>query len=234
LIGPPGIGKSAILRAVAAGAQNAGVPRRPIFCEQGATPKAFLTTLAQQVSISQARSNPGERAELGRLPVATLKRLVLPGLRSGRYALLLDHFGMVQGAYAKLLEDLTDRAQVPVVFAARSLDPRQSGRLWWIAVGHAIVEVPPLIPGAARRLIVRCLQKGGAHLPDREAFISGLVRIAQGNPGMISRLCGMAASGRYQIGGRTDFRLLLLDRDVQDVQEQIDAESSRRLTGPVS
>jgi hypothetical protein len=234
LIGPPGIGKSAILRAVAARAGKAGVPCRPIYCEQGATLKSFLTALARQLSVPEAGWDTGEAAARGRLSVGKLKRLVLPRLRSERYALLLDHFGLVRGAYATFLEKLTDRAKIPVVLAARSLDPRESGKLWWIAVGHATVAVPPLSPGEARRLIERCLEKGEGPLPDREAFIGELVRTAHGNPGVITRICEMAASGRYQIGGRTDFRLLLLDRAIEDVQARIDAESRVPLRGPVS
>ncbi len=151
LVGAAGVGKTAILRAVAERASKARDPHRPIYCGQGSTLKAILTSLARQLLILEAPQITRSEGTLGRLSVGKLKRFVLPRLRSGRYALLLDHFGLVRGAYATFLEELTDRARVPVVFAVRSLDPRESGRPWWIAVGLETVEVPPLSPGEARR-----------------------------------------------------------------------------------
>lgn len=233
LVGEAGIGKTAILRAVAARAQRARDPRRPIYCGHGSTLKASLISMARQLLLSEAPQVAMSEEALGRLSVGNLKRLVLPRLRSGRYALLLDHFGLVRGAYATFLEDLTRRVKVPVVFAVRSLDPRESGRLWWIAVGHATVEVPPLRFSEARRLIERCLEESRVHLPDRRDFISGLLREAHGIPGIVTRICEMAVDARYQIAGRTDLRLLFLDLTIHNVRDHIEAEAQIPLRGPV-
>jgi hypothetical protein len=159
--------------------------------------------------------------------------MVIPRLRAGRHAVLLDHVGLVRGAYEAFLDGLVEHVRIPVVAAARSLDPTETGKLWWVGCGFERIDVPELTPGAARRLIEVGLDRAGAHLPDRSEFVSALVRKARGNPRVLTRLCQMARQFRYQRSGRTDLRLLWLDMNMQDVQQGIDAEAQIPLRGPI-
>jgi hypothetical protein len=147
--------------------------------------------------------------------------------------LLLDHVGPVRGAYADFLESLMENFSIPIVAAVRSLEPSEAGRLWWIGWNFEKLEVPPLGPVDAHRLVECYLDRAHVILPDRQAFTKGVTTLAQGNPRAISRLCEMAGSPRYHIDGRTDLRLLWLDLKMRDIQQRIDAEAQIPLVGPI-
>lgn len=176
---------------------------------------------------------PSTRLNLGALPLVKLRRLVMPWLRSGQYAVLLDHVGPVCGAYAAFLEEVAGSLGVPIVVAVRSLDRSESGWIWWVGWSFAKIEVPVLRSSEARQLIEKTLDGDRVSLPDRDEFTKGVIRLARGNPAVIIRICRMARSPRYQVGGRTDLRLLLLDGKLLDLQDRIDAESRIPLRGPV-
>ena len=91
-----------------------------------------------------------------------------------------------------------------------------------------------LRPSEARRLIESTLNRECVNLPDREAFVKKLVSLARGNPRTIIRVCELVQSPRYQLGNRTNFRLLLLDLRIRDLQGQIEAEARVPLRGPVT
>ena len=242
LVGTEGVGKTAILRVVADQARQIRDIRRPLYCGHASTLKELLLALAEELLVRDSTPSPSSPSarrpitgrQLSALSLETLRRRVLPRLSSGRYAVLLDHLGPIRGAYASFLEGLGERLGIPIVAAVRSLDPGQTGRLWWIGWKFPIVPVPELTPGEARLLVARRLDEAGLALPDREDFIGTLVRVAKGNPRVITRVCDLARAPRYRVGGRTDLRLLLLDLRLHDLQDLIEAENRIRLRGPVS
>lgn len=236
LIGAPGIGKTAILDAVADRLRQASHLCSPIYCEQAPTLKALLQAIAAELRAENERvpGRPVTRGSLGALSVGKLRWLVEAQLRPGQHILLIDHLRPVRGAYAIFLERLADERKVPIIAAVRSLDPCEAGRLWWIAWSFSKIEVPALRPSESCLVIKRTLDRAGISLPDQEEFIKNVSRVAKGNPRMMIRLCQLAQSPRYQIGGQTDLRLLLLDLKVRDLQERIDAESHIPLRGPVT
>lgn len=248
LVGAAGTGKTAILRAVMDRAEQSCDRRVPIYCKQASTLKTLLRAVAEQLLLQGAArstaqvmgpSSFGTRHQavtphtLSTLSIRKLRRLVVPRLRSGRYVFLLDHVGPVRGAYADFLDSLVENFSVPIVAAVRSLEPAETGRLWWVGWKFEKVEIPELGPGEARQLIERCLERAGATLLDRDDFVRGLLRITKGNPCTIVRLCEMARAPRYRVGGRTDLRLLWLDLKMRDVQQRIDAEAQIKLVGPI-
>ena len=234
LTGEAGMGKTAILRA--AWAQRTQQIRM-LYCPQASTVKAILKSLAEELCESSTNGSTGKEricpfsAETGtrflssRLSVRELRQFVLSALRSRPHALLLDHVGWVRGAYSLFLEELVDCVHVPIVATVRSLDSNDNGRLWWIGWTFQNIVLRALSAREARKVIEDTLDRNGVSLPDREQFITELVRLAKGNPRMIVRICNMAHSVRYQISGRTDLRLLHLDLRLRDLQDRIDAES---------
>jgi hypothetical protein len=248
LLGEAGMGKTAVLRAVAEQARQTCGARVPIYCEHAFTMKMTLKSLAEAL-LDQCTGFPIARQSklssesvhweaksqsLSTLSIRKLRWLVLPRLRSGQYAVLLDHVGPARGAYATFLDELVEDLHVPIVVAVRSLDPQEIGRLWWVGWMFAKIKITALTPSEARQLIENTLCRSGISLPDREEFIKELSTLAKGNPHMITSLCEMARSHRYQVGGRTDLRLLLLDLKMHDLQERIDAEARIPVRGPVS
>ena len=70
----------------------------------------------------------------------------------------------------------------------------------------------------ARRLIDSCLNRARIMLPNRQDFANGVIKRAGGNPRLITRLCELADAPRYQIGGRTNLRLLWIDVKISDLE----------------
>lgn len=106
-------------------------------------------------------------------------------------------------------------------------------KMWWVGWTFAKIQILELTRRAARQLIEETLDRNVVDVRDREHFVRELVRLANGNPRIITRICEMAGASRYKIGGRTDLRLLLLDLKLRDLQERIDAESQIPLRGPI-
>lgn len=249
LVGAAGIGKTAILRAVASHARARGSVRELIYCGQTTTLKIALQCLAGQLlardtaytvpdHLQRQRPIPlnGQIAiprSLGTLTIGKLRRVVMPRLRSGQHAMLFDHAQPIRPACATLMEHLVENRGIPIIVAVRSMYPREIGKLWYVGTTFATIKVPELRPSEARRLIERTLDRQRISLPDREAFIKKLVSLAEGNPRTIVRVCELVRSPRYQLGGRTNFRLLLLDLRIHDLQDQIEAEALIPLRGPV-
>lgn len=247
LVGAAGIGKTAILHAAINRTRARGGARIPLYCGQTSTLKITLRCMAESLLAQEAdgpapdpRDAPipsGREStlprNLGRLSIGKLRRIVVPRLKSGLYTLLLDHVTPVRATKSVFLEYLADSVGVPIMAAVRSLHPREIGWLWWIGLTFTTIKIPALRRAEARQLIERTLERNGADLPDRGCFSKELMRIAKGNPRMIVRVCDLARSPRYQTGGRTNLRLLLLDLDIHDLRDRIEAEANIPLRGPV-
>ncbi|MEW6543766.1 MAG: hypothetical protein AB1411_09150 [Nitrospirota bacterium] len=222
LVGPEGIGKTAVLQTVTARIQREPGMPRPVYCERVGALKELLAGIAEAI----AQEAPGFRAKRpGALRLWTrgkLRRLVVPHLLTGRYALFLDHVVPVHGPVERFLESMVDMGRVPIIAAARSLDPGATGRLWWVGWHFERVEIAPLTPLQSRRLIEQTLDATGLALPDREAFVRELARRAEGNPRLITRLCRMAGSPKYRVGGGTSLDLLLLDNRIHALHASIE------------
>jgi hypothetical protein len=246
LIGAAGMGKTAVFRA--ARDRQTCHTRRLLYCAHASTVKAVLKSLAgelcdRETGIPLSRRQ-GEAwtsgleettsSSVNTLSIRKLRRLVMPCLRSGQYAVLLDHVGPVRGAYATFLDELVECLHVPIVVAARSLHPDENGRLWWVGCRFVKVEMPALTSSEARQLAEETLERNAICLPDRHDFVRELAMLARGNPSIITRICDMARASRYQINGRTDLRLLHLDLQVRDLQDRIDAESRIPIRGPIA
>lgn len=247
LVGATGIGKTAILRAVACRAGTHGGARELIYCGQTTTLKITLQCLAEALLAQDAAcAVPGLEGEapippdrrpamprnLAALPIGKLRQIAMVRL-SGRHAVLFDHVRPVS-ACAAFVGHLVENRGIPIVAAVRSLDSREIGNLWYAGLSFATINVPELRSSEARRLIERTLDRQQISLPDRNAFVEKLVSLANGNPRMIVRLCELARSPRYRTGGRTNFRLLLLDLRIDDLQDRIEEEARIPLRGPVA
>jgi hypothetical protein len=248
LVGAAGIGKTAILRAMAGHAQAHGGARELIYCGHTTTLKIALQCLAGQLlardaacavpDLQRQRPVPSDEQvaiprSLGMLTIGKLRQVVMSRL-SGHHAVLFDLVQPVRPACAALLEHLVENRGIPIIAAVRPSYPHDIGKLWYVGTTFATIKVPALRPSEARRLIERTLDRQRIRLPDREAFDKKLVSLANGNPRMIVRVCELARSPRYQTGGRTNFRLLLLDLRIDDLQNHIEEEANIPLRGPVA
>ena len=218
VVGAAGMGKTAILQAVAQRLLQPGTSRTVLYCGEATKLRKTLQLLAEGL-YDRRGARPTvttgarvvSRRRMARLPIRILRRFVLRYLKAGQFAVLLDHLKLVRGTYASFVDQLVEDVGVPIVAAACSLSPDETGRLWWVGWNFTVIEVTPLSRKDARRLIEHCLDRAHIDLPDRQDFASGVTKRAGGNPRIIVRLCQMASAPQYQVNGRTDLRLLWLD-----------------------
>lgn len=239
LLGAAGVGKTAILQAIAQHLARVGGPRRPLYCSQARTLKVALqsialTLLAQGAMGEPARPSgaslasfrwPVTRRAVGAWSLPKLRRQVVRWLSDSPHVVLLDHIGIVRGSFADMIEELSEDSATPVVIAARSVASEDTGRLWWATWNFQRVAVPALSAGEARQFIEDMLGRTGVSLPDRAGFIKQAVRLTHGNPGLLVRLCTMAQTSICHGGGRTNVPLLLLDAEMHDLQRRLDVEA---------
>lgn len=196
-----------------------------LYCSEATTLRKALQSLAEGLydrygvlPTVTSRPRTTSRHLFARLSVGKLRQFVLPHLRAGGCVALLDHLEVVRGAYTAFWDTLVEDLRVPIVAAVRSLAPDDTGRLWWIGWNFTTIEVAPLSHKDARRLIDSCLDRARILLPDRQDFAKGVIKRAGGNPRLITRLCELAGAPRYQIGGRTNLRLLWIDVKISNLE----------------
>jgi predicted ATPase len=231
LVGEEGIGKTAILQEVIAAARAEQGRYWPLYCSSVRNEKECLEWVAASFHaeygdsiIVEAMDARKIRLPAGkgmafwrRVPRRLLRRIVIPRLRSGRYALVLDHLVPLRSDAHAFFEWLLMEFKVPLIAAVRGVQPKDIGRLWWLDWAFTVVEVPALRLEQVRALIERELRRHRAELPDRAEFARNLAQASRGNPRIITRVCERAGDHRYRMGDQTNLRLLMLDLKIDDL-----------------
>ena len=215
LVGPSGIGKTAILSAVRASSR---LTRVALYSADASTFKSALGGIAQEfcaASSSEQRVRP---------PVSLndLRRFVVAHLQREQHIVLLDHAGSLSLRAADFFESL-HKGGIPLVVALSSLDPAVTGKWWWTVVGFERIIVPPLTLSQTRRLIACLLPPTECDLPERDRFATRIMTLSDGNPALIVALAHQARSPEYHQHGRTNFRLLALDVKLRHLSQRIAA-----------
>jgi hypothetical protein len=231
LVGEAGIGKTAILQEVIAAARAEQGRYWPLYCSSVRNEKECLEWVAASFHaefgdsiIVEAMDARKIRLPAGkgmafwrRVPRRLLRRIVIPRLRSGRYALVLDHLVPLRSDAHAFFEWLLMEFKVPLIAAVRGVQPKDIGRLWWLDWAFTVVEVPALRPEQARALIERELRRHKVELPDRAEFMRNLAQASRENPRVITRVCERAGDRRYRMGDQTNLRLMMLDLKIEDL-----------------
>jgi len=213
--GPPGIGKSSLLLAIAASWDSREEGCMLLYAADCATRRTLLRSVLESLlEVRGSIRGPGSRTI--RTPEA-LRRFVSSARRrelaaavhetvGGRPTIrVLDHLNAHGARLETYVENLLfESTPVVLVTANRA----ELGPLERLLFAVEPFEVPPLPRAQAHELIRRWLPEAPL-----EAH-SDLVRHASGNPGRLHGLARLARKEKYWRGKRLNLRLLELDSNI--------------------
>lgn len=200
ILGPPGAGKSRLIREAVCGAgQDCIVLQRP------GAPHALLIECARQLG---CRS--GRYPTLDRATSIALKPLVLDSLRRTPRCVVIEDLVDADPRMYRFLQQLYYVPSVCLIVSATSRDSLGFLRkLLWdpreeISLGPlGRSEAQCLFDAAADRFELRTLDLGD--------FRRKVLAAARGNPGQIISMCRLAARSEYQTGRHIKFLPLRID-----------------------
>ncbi len=107
-------------------------------------------------------------------------------------------------------------ACTPVWLCARSEHPWDIGRIWPLLVHFHHIQLKPLQPKESQRLVAAAVQEGT--VPEKTlGIVDWLHRHAEGNPKTLCELLDEIAHGRYDFNNPHSLRLLDLDRRIHEI-----------------
>ena len=218
LIGPEGIGKSALIHALVASGIDRCLGRALVTCHECTGVRAIVDAAGEQGSGLPSEGSEGQKEE-----VEARRRPGRPkgGLRDrrsalnrrvqqGRWLFILDHLSSWDPGIRHLLEYLFDY-DVLALGAVRDTGTAVLGNVAKTLWRWDLVKVPPLDKSACQHLqeyLTRGWPLDAARL---QQFHHQLLRVAEGNPGMIVEICRRAEARLDQTESRMDPKLLWLD-----------------------
>jgi hypothetical protein len=186
--GPRGIGKTALLEAA-----RSALDREAIPCGI-----AHATSSLGDITAALARAYV--RVEVAGIAQRRVRGRLLQAAETSRAVLLLDHVVAVTSAMKGFLRSLRGSC-VGVALAVDVDVPRERARIRRWCVSHHEFEVPPLQPGALRRLLSAELHRRSLPAID-VSEATALAREARGRPGFIVRCCELARDRSYWREGK--------------------------------
>lgn len=169
LYGPRGVGKTAVLQALAGRCSAAGL----------AVGTAERTATLADLVAALELAYPGVDVDVTRQRARARLRLAA---ESSPCVLLLDHVGHVGTAFKSLLRSLRGTGS-GVVLAADADNAREHERVRGLHLAHREIELPRLGAASIRALLRKLLATASVAHPPHEDDVERLVHAAEGLPG---------------------------------------------------
>jgi hypothetical protein len=222
IYGPAGVGKTALISKVLAELPR-DMTRLAISVDGLAGLQPFLRALLQNLhEVGDATLLKQLRAE--RVGVGTfkswlksqrtsrLKGAVYRSMQAAGYWVFLDHIPSLTLALAKVVRELVWMLNTPVYLVARGSGVEGVEHLantYWNEHQHLILE--PLPQSAARELLESCIQRFGLARLTLDNFREAVLTMSGNNPGVLVKMCELAAEPRYHYGSRIKTALIHVD-----------------------
>ncbi len=222
ICGPAGVGKTALLSKVRAELPE-DLARSAIFVDGLRGLQPFLrglllnlheigdSTLRKQLR-AEGVGRAGFKTWLKSQPASRLKGAVYRSMQKARYWVFLDHVPPLTLAEAKVVRELVWMLGTPVYLVARGSGREEIGHaanLYWDGPQQLTLESLPA--SAARELLESCIQQLGLARLNLEGFRKAVLSLSGYNPGMLVKMCELAAEPRYHCDSRIKTRLIHID-----------------------
>ena len=222
ICGPAGVGKTALVSKVVAELRQ-DIAGSAIFVDGLLGLRPFLRVLLQNLhdagDSTLRRQLRAEGAGGGNFkswlksqPTSRLKGAVYRSMQTASYWIFLDHVPHLTHAVAKVIRELVWMRNTPVYLLARGSGPEEIGhavKIFWNDRQRLTLE--PLHESAARELLESCIGRFGlAHL-NLDDFREAVLSMSGYNPGVLVKMCELAAEPRYHYGSRIKTRLIHID-----------------------
>ena len=199
IVGPAGIGKTALLRQLR---QNLPL----LICEETSSLRRICDGLERELGWTHRKMNVIER-----------KNRLLPYLRRRGTPVALDHVALTPPRVERFIAHLIHR--VPVWIACRSAQPPDIGAVWQHLYDFVKVELGPLSLRETTTLINAAVADGNVQV-DARLHNNELHRISRGNPRLLEELLIELAAREYVMDSSFGLNLLELDRQIHEVATQ--------------
>jgi hypothetical protein len=222
ICGPAGVGKTALISKVLAELPE-DMARSAIAVDGqvGVQPilRALLqnlhesgdSTLRKQLRAERVRPG-GFKSWLKSQPTSRLKGAIYRSMQMASYWVFLDHVPPLTLALAKVIRELVWMRNTPVYLVVRGSGPAEVGHAantYWDERQHLVLE--PLHESAARQLLESCVRRFGLARLNLDDFREAVLSMSSHNPGVLVKLCELAAEPRYHHGTRIKTRLIHID-----------------------
>jgi AAA ATPase-like protein len=205
VVGPAGIGKTALLRQVR--------QRCPVLvCEETSSLRRICDSLERQLGWAHCKLNVIERKN----------RLLAYLIRRGE-PVAFDHVAHTVPRVARFIAHLAE--QIPIWIACRSDRPHEIGHVWPELYRFARIELTPLTEVETRMLIDEAVAQGNIQADARE-HTDELHRISAGNPRILEELLIELAAREYKIDSSFGLDLLDLDRRIHEIDLAVKATAT--------
>ena len=196
IVGPAGIGKSAILRQVQ---QHCPL----LVCEETSSLRRLCHSIERQLSWSQHKLDVIER-----------KNRLLVYLHQRSEPVAFDHVAHCVPRVARFIARLGE--QIPIWIACRSDQPHEIGHIWLDLYKFQRVTISPLTALETRTLVEEAVAEGNIQA-DACEHTDELHRMSGGNPRILEGLLIELAAREYRIESPFGLDPLDLDRRIREV-----------------
>ncbi|MGO8786262.1 MAG: ATP-binding protein [Terriglobia bacterium] len=222
ICGPAGVGKTALISKVL-GELPEDMAHSVISVDGLAGLQPFLrallhnlheagdATLRKQLR-AEGVGTGGFKCWLKNQRTSRLKGAVYRSMQTCKYWIFLDHVPPLTFAVAKVVRELVWMRNTPVYLVARGSGPEEIGHAastYWDDRQRLILQ--PLHESAARELLESCIQRFGLVHLKLDDFREAVLSMSGYNPGVLVKMCELAADSRYQSDSRIKTRLIHID-----------------------